>query len=601
MEDSPVPKGYIRGTMLKDEGKLHTNKLLIQLKRRIQEDKAGISVSDESFHYYHSTITALSKEVYHDPSILDRYAISLDLEIRSISDLGFKRELNLRERLLFYWANPWLFVYDIITVEVINKTTPANVSFKGFIAEQKQYLRDFCDPRVHGMIMSCCRGGSKTWLNAIGIVVMEYLVPKMRITINSGSKEQSQYLYQYYRKFISGTVMCNLIEGDSLQSHTNYKHGGWVKALTASEKSMRGPRPDLLVFDETCQAEDHIIKSALGGTFTSANLKIIFSSTPNKMNHVFYEVWSRVKEYGFKKYHWDCYDVPWISDDNIQMAKDIYDKNTFRIEMLGLFGSTTGMVFDRDEILASKVSNYDKRDGSKPELVATSIGIDWGFSHLTVVTTVGLDESGLCYVLDCHGRAGVKEDAWVHDIVPSKVRKFQPASIQVDSAAAFQNKALNDALPSDLSAKRIAFSKYKDRMIGELRRRFEQGIIRIKEGGENDKLIEQLLAYEYAKDISGAASNKPAKGNDDYIDSLLLAVWGLRPDFYSGIGTPSDIPSAGDLFADDSDFDYFDMPSISGEAKAQYFEVEKDGKKVLKRAEDLTEEDWEELMDYIGY
>ena len=599
----PQQKGYLNPHLSKDEAiGLNSNPFLLSTKKVSLERKASIGSSDATYVLYLKTITEISELVSRKPEILDKYAISITDTKKKISDIA--PNANSKDRFLYFWANPWLFVHEILGVEVLNKTTPAGANFKEFIPQQKQYLRDFLDPRVHGMIMSCCRGGSKTWLNAIGITLMEYLIPKMRITINSGSKQQSDYLYRYFTQFLEGTVLMNLVKGEPLQSNTSFKHGGWVKALTASEKSVRGLRPDTILFDETCQAEDVLVKSALGGTFTATNLKIIFSSTPNKMNHIFYEVWARHEKYGWKRYHWNCYDCPWITKDAIEMAKLMYDTNTFRIEMLGEFGSRTGSVFDHDTITGAKVDSYPDVV-LQGKTVANAVGVDWGYAHPTVVTVVGIDDQqpSIAYVLEVFGKSGMKEEDWCKDVIPRLCKKYGVVAVSADSAGAFQNRALEDALASEvpgLGVSRTKFSVAKMRMIGEVRRRLEKGLLKIRSGGgaEVDKLVEQLYAYEYEySEATGMAGDKPAKGNDDYVDSLMMALFPLKEDRLmtaSGQTAYSDLPSMGALGSGDDDLDLFGASSLGRRDTSNQYVKFKDGRK--KRIDDMTDAEVEELL-----
>jgi hypothetical protein len=462
------------------------------------------------------------------------------MERKTLVEIMPGRNISQEERMLYYWANPWIFVNEVITEDVLNRTTQAGIKFLGFIPQQREYLRAFCDIRIPAIIMKCNRGGSKTWLNALGILIMTYLVPKMKVTILAGSKEQADTLYQFYTQFLWDTPLGVLVKGDPTQSLTRYKHGGWVKSLTASERSVRGKRPDILVLDETCQADSALINAAIGTNVAAARLKIIFCSTPNKIDHIFYRNWQNADRIGWAKFEWSCYDCPWISPVNIDLVKDTYDKNTFKIEMLGEFGSATGTVFDHDSIYAAFVDEYPPNiigiDGTScgEEIIASAIGVDWGWAHPTVVTTVGVDSDDTMYILDTYGKSYVLNSVWQEQIIPDRVARYDPAQVLADAAQAGQNRDLSKVLTErfSLGVQRKAFNKYKARMLTELIKRFEKGTIKVlNERGDNTKLYQQLIAYEYRESSAeGGVSDMPRKGNDDYIDSLMLATWALRPD-----------------------------------------------------------------------
>jgi len=558
-----------------DAKDIEINPLTLLMKKQYTENVAGIGDTQDSLNAYLANIDRLSKEVSGNPSILDKYHMSLDTHMRSIVDImRLKKRFRMewRDKYLYWRANPWIAAWDLIGDEALNRTTAADApKFMGFTPNQRRFLRDFCDPRFTEMCTRRCRGGSKTFDIAVAISIMEFFTPKLRITINSGSEKQSRNLYTYFTIFINYSVLSRIVVGKPLKSETQFVHGGWVQALTASPKQSKGVRPDVIIFDEVCEISEQLIVDALGGTWTATNLKIVFAGTPDKMGHKFYRIQRNVKlveDDGFDKgrtkssagyyiYHWDATECPWIPPDNIEKAKKTLSKSDYTIQIDGNFASGTGSVFDHDCITLCTYDDPDLPKFLSPldllHFTETAFGVDWGFAHPTVVTIGAVDEDDILHVIYNYGKSGLTKE-WTapadeDGIIPRLYLKYDPYIINCDSEAAGENRDLSNN--TDGSVKRIAFNKYKGKMVSELRKRFEHGKIRIYSGlHQSNLLLEQLYAYEYQRDGSGEVSEKPIKTNDDFVDSLMLCCYAFREGAsYPDSDTMNELPGLTEVFA----------------------------------------------------
>ena len=93
------------------------------------------------------------------------------------------------------------------------------------------------------------------------------------------------------------------------------------------------------------------------------------------------------------------------------------------------------------------------------------------------------------------------------------------------------------------------------------------------------------------------AGDKPAKGNDDYVDSLMMALFPLKEDRLmtaSGQTAYSDLPSMGALGSGDDDLDLFGASSLGRRDTSNQYVKFKDGRK--KRIDDMTDAEVEELL-----
>lgn len=537
-----------------DYSQLEVNLPLRYLKRTMHEDKIQLGTSKESWESYQKAMWTAYHKIKRNPKLLDKYQLNITKNYKSLETATQSRKLPLWEKLLYYRANPWLFVTDVIGKENIQKTAPVGTEFLGFMLEQKEFMRDALDPRRGLLVLRCNRGGSKTFLIGLIVLIFESIIPKMRITIQAGSQEQSDKVYSdYFRPFLEGSVLEHLVitgkDGKPriFRKHTAFKHGGWVKALTASQKSVRGPRPDLLIIDEMCSTEREFCYAAFGGVVTSSDIKIIVSSTPDKIAHMFYDINKKsdadavLGDRKWKLYHWDCYVCPWITESAIQYAKEeLFDSNEFRISMLGEFGSSTGLVYPLEKVEQALCTSYPfevtewMREMKNEFFLKVVIGIDWGFAHKGCITVVGLGKDAHLYLLDSFGISGSATKGF-RDEVLARAVTYGASEILCDGSNPAEIKNLRDDIYRDelhLPVRALPFNKYKYMMITEVRRRLEMELMHIDTGlGHNDELGEQMRGYEFASSNieTGGVSEKTVKINDDYLDSLDCAVWAFKP------------------------------------------------------------------------
>jgi len=151
----------------------------------------------------------------------------------------------------------------------------------------------------------------------------------------------------------------------------------------------------------------------------------------------------------------------------------------------------------------------------------TVAGIDWGFSpHPTVITIIQpqrLDGVEYSVVLFVEGKSQQDMNVWAYRF-EELAHKYKIQAFFCDASHPFNNEQLN---LMNLPVVRIPFSKYKEKMVGEVRRQLEHQLLKIPE--HFDKAIRQMKSYSY-----DPKTEKPIKENDDYCDSMMLAVWATK-------------------------------------------------------------------------
>jgi len=401
-----------------------------------------------------------------------------------------------------------------LSKKIINWRNDLKLFFKditGYIPSNDQsiFLNDLMNLSIDRIILSAARGTGKTLTLALLSLWYTYILPQttpgipMKVVVLGGSFEQSSILYNYVKSWIlSHTFILNCLETEPIKSLTKFKDGSSIKALTASEKQVRGPHADLLIIDEAVEAGDDLIKTSFQIVSTSQYPRIIISSTPHQYHSLFVKIWNS-PEYNFKKYNWKAINCSWIKKSLIEQAKNFLDTGTFQIEWEGLPYSFTGLVFQTDllrKCLRKEIIPFNSEETYR---VA---GIDWGhYPNPTVLTIIEREKDKVKVLYSQEFLKEKFED--VLNQIELIVKSYNVVKINTDSTDIGENQRLASR---GLPVYPIKFKTEKSALIHNLQALIEKGKIEIHE--DNYPLINQMRIYRF-----------DTKKGEDYVDSLLLA------------------------------------------------------------------------------
>lgn len=405
------------------------------------------------------------------------------------------------------------------------------------------------------VIIKAPRGGGKSKL--LGTLGFDLWFLRDRKVVNmGGSAVQSQIVYRYF------TAYCNIhssvkayIQGKPNASKTTSTTGQEFSSVTASSKQIRGPHPDVLISDETCESDDELIHAALPMIDTSENPLIIMASTFHKIYGIFQETWDNAQERGYFRIEWDIFDITkefhpdfwkrpdiaqisgiqklvrhangrtgdpngWIPIENIIQAwKEKPTENWFEVEYLGSRPSSAGLVLKPEDIEKAIFDNNTNQKFNYIKGSTVVIGIDWGFSSMTSVVELMSYKDQTVVMLNNENFQQVSSE----DIIKSTIRKIKARGIKyiyADSAGKFENEALRNAIAKEnirCSIVEVVFSKEKDGMLGNLRAHFEQGKIKIPSSLKD--AYWQFKRYRYQD-----GTDKPVKKDDHIPDATMCAL-----------------------------------------------------------------------------
>lgn len=415
-----------------------------------------------------------------------------------------KSDAVLRGFLLYKWRNkPSTFFSDITGY----KPSP--------------YQEYFLDELIANLenskiIVSSGRGTGKTLTNAIAalwscIVLPYFLKRPYSVVVLSGSREQSQVLYDYCRQYLSHPLLESEVKEEPTKSDTYFKSGGYLKRLAHSEKSVRGKHPDLLIIDEAALVSEEVFLSALPMVDSSPNPRIILLSTP-RVGSLFNEIFFKHKEWGFLRApYWRKMDAHWVSKTELEWAKKQMEqgfipKEVFEMEYLGIPVD----VMDKDAVFNRKdVRNCRVKEKFDLESEEVFLGIDFGFNHPTGLVLINRVDNEYRVVRTwlIKGERFTKIQKFISEIV----RDFRVRRILVDASDVGELQRVQENNP-DVVVVPVVFRNEKRRMQLNLKKLIETQRLKFFEG--EVELIDQLLNYTWEK-----------KKNDDLVDALMLAVY----------------------------------------------------------------------------
>ncbi len=137
--------------------------------------------------------------------------------------------------------------------------------------------------------------------------------------------------------------MRRLLARESTVTETRLKHGGRVKALTASSKSVRGPHPQRLRCDEIDEMELRILDDALGQPMGARRAlgpvpqQTVLSSTHQYPSGTMAAILDRAAERGWPVYEW-CYRETlephgWLARAEVEAKRRVMSDRAWEVEV----------------------------------------------------------------------------------------------------------------------------------------------------------------------------------------------------------------------------------------------------------------------------
>lgn len=208
--------------------------------------------------------------------------------------------------------------------------------------------------------------GGKTFLLAL-LALTEQITLGASVSLLGGSGEQSQRVHSYLAgtdpnslgKFWNAPLAPRfLLATDPTKREVRTINGGQVRALMASQTSVRGPHPQRLRLDEIDEMDVRIFDAALGQPMSGRGVpsQVVASSTHHNPDGTMTEAIRRAHENGWPVYEW-CYRESleprgWLSFSEVERKRRTVPKSMWAAEYELQEPSPEGRAIDSDAVEA---------------------------------------------------------------------------------------------------------------------------------------------------------------------------------------------------------------------------------------------------------
>jgi hypothetical protein len=236
----------------------------------------------------------------------------------------------------------------------------------------------------------------------------------------------------------------------------------------------------------------------------------------------------------------------WIDVDEIAQQFRELDRGAFERELMGKAVASVGHVYDPrlidEAVLVNKALAKNHEDHQRRFLLLNkAIGIDYGFSGQTAICyAVALRDALLIYRWEFFTQ---ERYSVIREHILKRCFEEHIESVLADGSSPSENEdllqmgaAMAEARMIDWSPRvvPVAFGKWKDYLVGEVRRRLEtQKIFFTPNFGGGPKDPAHARAMTYLKGLHYDAHGKIVKKDDHAGDACLALVAGFAPSFIS--------------------------------------------------------------------
>jgi hypothetical protein len=242
------------------------------------------------------------------------------------------------------------------------------------------------------VVWKASRGfGGKSYLLAL-LGLVEATTLKCNVNILGGSGQQSKNVMEHQTELWNyRNAPRNLLLGE-VSGETRLSYGNTIRALMASQTSVRGPHPQRLRLDEVDEMDELIFNAALGQTMTKNGVKdnIVASSTHQYPDKTMSMVLQRAQMEQWPVHEW-CWRETlephgWLSKVQLESKRSVITKAMWLAEYDLQEPSPEGRAIDTDAVFAMFKHDLGDFEGGLSEYIeietpvsgATySTGADW--------------------------------------------------------------------------------------------------------------------------------------------------------------------------------------------------------------------------------
>lgn len=161
------------------------------------------------------------------------------------------------------------------------------------------------------------------------------------VNVLGGSGEQSKRVHEHMRKmWLSPGAPRAMLASDPAGMETRLVTGATIKALKASQASVRGPHPARLIIDELDEVSEDIFKAALGQPMNQRGVMshLVLSSTHQYADGTMTKALQLAAEKGWSVHEWCLHEslaggTGWLTQEMIDRSRQTHTAETWATEV----------------------------------------------------------------------------------------------------------------------------------------------------------------------------------------------------------------------------------------------------------------------------
>lgn len=387
---------------------------------------------------------------------------------------------------------------------------------------KQQEIIDVCLlPDVKYVIANCGRQVGKSFL---GMNIMLKWVLEDNNSIGmwvAPIYQQSKKVFQELSNSLQGTGVTKSINKSELT--ITFINGSILYFRSAErEDGLRGNSLTYLVVDEAAFIKNNVWSEVLRATTLVRGKKILFLSTPKGKNW-FYNMAMRGLSADYPQYKTivaSSYDSPYISDSELQEAKQSLPDNIFRQEILAEFLDDGGEVFGNLKLTAI-MSHYAPQEANEKYYAGLDFGRQNDYTVLSIFNSKG-------EMVDFYRERQKSWDIIISEVL-AKLRKWRPIGFaEVNSIG----DVLYETLKKQYSPIQpfVTTSDSKQNMIEDLIMGMNEGKIKLPSQTLSADIYQEfsVFTYEYSPKTRKVKYGSPNGFHDDIVISVALAFQALK-------------------------------------------------------------------------
>lgn len=190
------------------------------------------------------------------------------------------------------------------------------------------------------------RGTGKSYMLAL-LGLTKAAILEINVTLLGGSMAQSQNVQEHVENLLLYPSAPTWAVSSQIQTEITFTGGNWIRPLPASQKTVRGPHPQMTLLDEIDEMDLKVYEAAMGQAMAKPNPRgivipemVVASSTWQNPEGTFSEIKRRAEANDLPVFTW-CWrevlkteDNPsgWMDPDFIERKRQSVPAEMFRVE-----------------------------------------------------------------------------------------------------------------------------------------------------------------------------------------------------------------------------------------------------------------------------